>query len=79
MAKTTQVMKLAACGKRFTVTFHHGTNDNPFWLYEHHYGYNKYGQYREQKKLIVKYQNMSSILYYLVNTVPEFYKDCWEV
>ena len=70
-------MKLTACGKKYSVQFHHGTDTNPFWLYEHWNGYNEYGLWTEHKKLIVKYQNMQSILWYLY-TDEAFAKDCWK-
>ncbi len=79
MAKTTQVMKLACCGKKYTVQFIHGTNRNPFRLYEHEWVYDKERGLRERRKLVVKYQNMESVLYWLLQNVPEFRQDVWEV
>ena len=79
MAKTTQVLKLNACGKKFTVLFERGTNRNPFRLYEHERVYDKERGFRERRKLVVKYQNMESVLYWLLQNVPEFRQDVWEV
>ena len=64
MSKTTQVMKLCADGKKFTVV-HHADKINPYWLYEITHSPNKYGVWSEHKKLIIKYANMASCLYYL--------------
>lgn len=77
MAKTTQVMKLNTCGKKITVVFQNNTNSNPFWVYEHWYAYNKYCSWTEHKKLIAKYQDFTSVLYFLTE-IPEFRQDVWK-
>ena len=77
MNKTTQVMKLNCCEKKITVVFQNNTNINPFWVYEHWHAYNKDCSLTEHKKLIVKYQDMTSVLYHLAQ-MPEFRKDYWK-
>lgn len=65
MSKTTQIMKLCCDGKKYTVVRHDADNNNPYWLYKMTYEPNKYGYMTEHKKLIVKYADMGSCLYYL--------------
>lgn len=74
MKRTYQALKINACGKKFSVIFHTGTNCNPYWIYEHTMEYDKYGFLREHKRLVEKYQNMDSCLYYLAS-IEAFRKD----
>lgn len=67
MANTTQIMKLTHNGKTFSVIKHNNDDVNPYWLYLRYYEYNKYCQWTERRKLLVKYANMESVLYYLIN------------
>lgn len=76
--KTTQIMSLNCFGRRFKVIFHHDTERNPFWLYEIKWVYRpeEYHYWHESKKLVVKYQNFESCLFYLAQAgYPEFRKD----
>lgn len=76
MAKTTQIMKLNCFGRQFVVIFHHGTNRNPFWLYEIKRRVNNDLHYYWSKTLVVKYQNFESCLWHLAQAgIPEFRKD----
>ena len=76
MKKTVQVLKVQAFGKHYTVTMIRNTNNNPFRLYEHSVELaNGYGL-REHKKLVAKYQTLESCLWWLLQNVPEYRKDC---
>ena len=74
MAKTTQVMKLACCGKKYTVQFIHGTTHNPFRVYEHTSGWETDGRFHEHKRLVAKFQDFMSVLYFLTED-HAFYKE----
>ena len=67
MSKTKQVMKLTYNGKTFAVIKHTDTDVNPYWLYLKYHEYNSDCRWTERKKLLVKYDDMESILYHLVN------------
>ena len=74
--KTTQIMSLNCFGRKFKVIFHHGTERNPFWLYEIKWEVGKDFMYYKSKKLVAKYQNFESCLFYLAQAgYPEFRKD----
>ena len=65
MSKTRQVMKLCDNGNKYIVVYHESDHNNPYWLYKLTHEPNKYGYMTEHKKLIVKYADMVSCLYYL--------------
>ena len=74
--KTTQIMSLNCFGRKFKVVFHHDVDRNPFWLYEIRTAVDKTLHYYESKKLLVKYANFESCLFYLAQAgYPEFRKD----
>lgn len=70
MSKTSQVLKLEANGRKFTVVLHHDGSDNPFWVYRHTLCVRTCGYgYSERKRVEVKYADMRSRLYYLANEI----------
>ena len=62
MTKTKQVLKVEHGSFRFHVIFHLDEAINPYWVYESTWEYEK-GRY--SKKLVEKYQDLVSVLYYL--------------
>jgi len=68
MAKTRTVMKCNG-KQRFTVVFHEDSAMNPYWLYRHFRGYDKYGYPSEKKRLVEKYADLSSCLYHVAQMV----------
>ena len=69
MAKTRQVLKMDACGRKFTVVFHEG-DENPYWIYRHTWGLRECGcGCAERKRIEAKYADMRSCLYYLSGNV----------
>ena len=73
--KTRTVLKIHDGGRRFVVVFHAGTNTNPYWLYEIRTAYEgAYGYPQTRRKLVEKYQNLQSCIYWL-SGVPEFTRD----
>ena len=68
MGKTTQVMKLCAEGRKFTVQLRNGE----YRLYIHWYGYNEYGYLTEHKQMILRRNCLGDILsglhYYFPNS-----------
>lgn len=70
MAKTRQVMKLEANGKKFSVIYRESDKSNPFWVYRHTWGLRECGYgYAEHKRIEVKYANIESCLYYLAYAI----------
>lgn len=67
MAKTRQVLKLEAEGQKFTVIYHEECV-NPFWVYQHTREHGQYG-WRERKRIQVKYADIQSCLYYLMQAI----------
>lgn len=64
--KTHKAMDLMAHGHRYVCIKHLDTNRNPFWLYELEWKDNKNGYPYQSKKLLVKYQDMDSVLFHLL-------------
>lgn len=62
--KTKQVLKIDACGKRFSVVYHDG-QVNPFCVYRITDVPTEYGYYRQRKTIEVKYADMKSCMIYL--------------
>lgn len=62
--KTKQVLKIDACGKRFSVVYHDG-DIKPFWLYRITYVWSEHDGYRQRKTIEVKYADMKSCMIYL--------------
>lgn len=74
MAKSTQVMKVKCCGAWYTVVYKHTEVFNRFWLYEHHWAYDKYLRRYESKTIVDKYANMQSVMCFLSRD-PDFRKE----
>lgn len=69
MAKTTQVLKMSACGRKFSVVYHEG-DDNPYWIYRHTWALRECGYgMSERKRIEAKYADMRSCLYFLSGAV----------
>lgn len=65
MAKTVKVLDLVSNGKEYSVVFHVDEKVNPYWLYEHTATIGEGGYLQKHRRLVVKYQQMASCLYYL--------------
>ena len=69
MAKTIQLLKMNADGRKFSVVFHEYT-ENPYWIYKHTWELRGCGYgYSERKRIVAKYADMRSCLYYLAQSV----------
>lgn len=71
MTITREAAKLNAEGRKFEVIEHIGEG-NKYWLYELVWESDRYGYPAEHRKLIEKYGNMESVLYWLLQNVPDF-------
>lgn len=70
MSNTTQVLKLEANGRKFTVVLHHDGSEKPYWIYRHTWSLRSCGYgYSERKRIEVKYADMKSCLIYLATAV----------
>ena len=76
MARSVQMMKMNVFGTRYSVVFRPGVPVNPFYLYKHECGYNKYGVLSESRKQVERYANFEGCLYHLLQSnEPEFRRD----
>ena len=69
MQKTYQVMKLNIEGATYSCTFYNDGRINPLWLYKHSREFNKHGYLTERKRLVEKYADINSVLYYLARNI----------
>ena len=76
MTKSYQAMKLNTNGKSFLVVFRIGEH-NPYCLYEVFYGPDKNGAFGKHRNLIVRYANMASVLYHLLQD-PAYHAALWK-
>lgn len=56
---------MECCGRHYSVVHHEGMKYNSFWLYEHTVTWDEEGRPNYHRRLVVKYDNMASCLYYL--------------
>lgn len=70
MAKTTQVLKLEANGKKFSVIRKESEKYNPFVIYRHTWGLRECGYgCSEHKRIEAKYADMRSVLFHLAQVI----------
>ena len=70
MAKTTQILKLVDKAGKYSVVYHEGDKMNPFWVYRHTWELRECGYgYGERKRIVVKYADIKSCLYYLASVM----------
>lgn len=70
MAKSTQIMKLVANGKKFSIVYRPDSKTNPYTVYRHTWGLRECGYgMSEHKRIEVKYADLRSCLFYLANSI----------
>ena len=69
MAKTMQILKLTHGGINYHVVLHVYDGTNPYWVYQDTWNCTSHGW---SHKLVVKYADLVSVMYYLYTRVDRF-------
>lgn len=70
MAKATQLLKMCANGRKFSVVYREDQKYNPYYVYRHTWSLRECGYgYGERKRVEVRYADMKSCMIYLTNAI----------